>query len=45
MPTETVYVVAFVLAAFGVFAVSLAYADATWRRPRKNGKSMRSLHT
>lgn len=38
MPTETIYVVAFVVAAFSFFGLSLAYADATWRRWRKRDK-------
>ena len=38
MPTETIYVVAFVVAAFTFFGVALAYADATWRPRRKSDK-------
>ena len=35
MPTETVVVVAVVLAAFAFFAATLTYSDLTWNRKSK----------
>jgi|GEM_PF-4733007 hypothetical protein len=36
MPTDTVVVVALILAAFAFFAGTLTYADLTWNRNHKS---------
>lgn len=38
MPTETIAVVAAVLATFGFFAVALAFSSLTWQRVRTSDK-------
>lgn len=39
MPTETIVVVACVLAFFGVFAAVLAFGDMTWHPRRAAGRT------